>query len=85
MVSFEYNDNVSYFDDTKYFDDTNNVMNEISNNYEVLIPRRTIIIIIQVFLYMVFVFIGMVIITYVISVQLFRSMMREQCIIQKQF
>ena len=85
MVSFEYNDNVSYFDDTKYFDDTNNVMNEISNNYEVLIPRRTIIIIIQVFLYMVFVFIGMVIITYVISVQLFRSMMREQCIIQKRF
>jgi len=61
--------NYSDYDDNHVYDDNNNT-NSIST--------ITIAIILQIFLYMCFVFMMMFLITYIVSVNLVRSIMYEQ-------
>lgn len=77
MVSFEIEDNITYPMNTNTTNivDTNFNYTYDNNNYS---SAKTIIIIVQISLYMCFVFIMMFLITYIMSVNLVRSMMRDQ-------
>lgn len=77
MVSFEIEDNTTYPMNTNTTNivDTNFNYTYDNNNYS---SAKTIFIVVHIFFYTCFVFIMMFLITYMMSIHLVRSMMRDQ-------